>query len=58
MLMGRHPVPCKHLRVQHLSFEQMEDFKCLDVNINHKNIMHNEIKSRKSSPKPRSPRNE
>ncbi|KAF0764226.1 putative transposon-derived protein F52C9.6 [Aphis craccivora] len=46
MLMTRDPAPFKILNVHQFSFEQVENFKNLGANINHKNNMHNKIKSR------------
>jgi len=37
------------MSIDHFSFEQVENFKYLGANINHKNNMHNEIKSRISA---------
>lgn len=45
MLMNRHPAPFKNVNVHQFSFEQVENFKYLGANINHKNNMHIEIKS-------------
>lgn len=39
-------LPFQNLTVYQFSFEQVEDFKYLGTNINHKNNMHKEIKCR------------
>ncbi|KAL4154352.1 hypothetical protein QTP88_000231 [Uroleucon formosanum] len=49
MLMSRRPTPLQNVSIDHFSFEQVENFKYLGANINHKNNMHNEIKSRISA---------
>jgi len=46
MLMTKYPAPFQNLNVHQFSFEQVENFKYLDANINHKNNMHNEIKNK------------
>jgi len=44
MLMLRHTPVKKNLTAGPYTFEQVDDFKYLGVNINYKNDMHNEIK--------------
>jgi hypothetical protein len=46
MLMTRHTSIKNNLIIGPYTFEQVEDFKYLGVNINHKNYMHNEVKLR------------
>jgi len=46
MLMARHAPIMNDLVVGPYTFERVDDFKYLGVNINHKNDMHNEIKLR------------
>lgn len=49
MLMARHAPIMNDLVVGPYTFERVDDFKYLGVNINHKNDMHNEIKLRINS---------
>ncbi|KAL4154176.1 hypothetical protein QTP88_002009 [Uroleucon formosanum] len=49
MLMARHAPIMNDLVVGPYTFERVNDFKYLGVNINHKNDMHNEIKLRINS---------
>jgi len=49
MLMTRHTLVKNNLTVGLYTFEQVDDFKYLGVNINYKNDMHNEIKLRINS---------
>jgi sorting nexin-29 len=44
MFMSRQVTPKNNIKVIGYSFEQVEEFKYLGVNINEKNNMHNEIK--------------
>jgi hypothetical protein len=46
MVMSSQVTPKNNIKVNGYSFEQMEEFKYLGVNINEKNNMHNEIKIR------------
>lgn len=46
MVMSRQVTLKNNLKVNGYSFEQVEEFKYLGVNINEKNNMHNEIKLR------------
>ncbi|KAL4104510.1 hypothetical protein QTP88_019805 [Uroleucon formosanum] len=46
MVMTRNAMTKSNLHVGDLTFEQVEDFKYLGVNINEKNNMHNEIRMR------------
>jgi len=49
MLMTRYPAPFQNLNIHQFSFEQVENFKYLGANINHKNNIHDKIKSRISA---------
>jgi len=51
MIMARHKPIKNDLVVGPYTFEQVDDFKHLGVNIYHKNDMHNEIKFRITSAK-------
>jgi hypothetical protein len=46
MVMSRQVTLKNNIKVNGYSFEQVEEFKYLGVNINEKNNMHNEIKLR------------
>lgn len=46
MLMSKRPVLLQNLSIGQFSFEQVENFKYLSTNINHRNKMHNEVKSK------------
>jgi len=46
MVMTRNTTVKDNLCIEELTFEQVEDFKYLGVNINEKNNMHNEIRMR------------
>jgi len=49
MVMSRHEISNNNPKVDGYSFEQVEEFKHLGVNIHDKNNMHNEIKLRMSA---------
>lgn len=51
LIMTRHTVNKTALKVGHFSSEQVDEFIYLEVNINIKNNMHNEIQLRINSPK-------
>jgi len=44
VFIARKPTVMQNLRVGHYSFEQIKDFKYLEVNINQRNNIHNEIR--------------
>lgn len=46
MMMTRNATVKDNLYTERLTFEQIEDFKYMGVNINEKNNMHNEIRMR------------
>jgi hypothetical protein len=49
MLMSRRSTPLQNVSIDHFSFEQVEKFKYLGVNINHTYNMHKKIKAKISA---------